>query len=234
MPVSSIRPRPRGAVGLGAADKVGRQAVDRDIARLRRPRALDLRLVIAGREGAAVADPHPVEAVIEKARRECRVERARPACTERCQSPAGVSPDASVRAMHCRTAGVEGAQARAPPRPACSTSRRLELNPGLDRIAAHRRGRRRDSRDGSGAGAGAGAGAGNPGGGGRLGGAGGERGRKSERRAPRASSLTLPRRSRSAANWDRASWCRGGTSTGRGSGPHRSASRRRPGLPHCG
>src|SRR5204862_4391040 len=67
-------PAAGGAVRLGAADEVGRHPVDRYITRLRRTRALDLRLVIAGREGAAVAHFHPVETVIEEARRKARVE----------------------------------------------------------------------------------------------------------------------------------------------------------------
>src|SRR5207253_4586258 len=59
-------PAPGRSVRTRAADEVGRDHVDRRIARLRRARALDLRLVIAGRERLAVADPDPVEPVAEE------------------------------------------------------------------------------------------------------------------------------------------------------------------------
>src|SRR6185503_3951042 len=56
----------RRAVRASAAHEVGRDHVDRRISRHRGPRALDFRLVIAGCERLAVADPHPVEIVAEK------------------------------------------------------------------------------------------------------------------------------------------------------------------------
>ncbi len=65
---------PVGAVWTSAADEIARHHVDRRVAGLRNARALNFRLVIAGREGLSVADPHPVETVFEESGRLLRSE----------------------------------------------------------------------------------------------------------------------------------------------------------------